>query len=74
MIINTADLVKLLSDAELAHVSADFWLNYEYPPALRDIDPHNQIWAELRAFQYGWARCKEYYGVDYGPGTQTSSN
>lgn len=69
MIISLAELVKLLSDEEMAHISADFWLNYEYPPALRDVDPSSTVWNELRAFQYGWARCKEYYGVNDEPRT-----
>jgi hypothetical protein len=63
MIVSLEKLVNTLQDGELAHVSADFWFQHQDPPRFNDVDPNSPIWAELRAFQWGWARCKEFYAI-----------
>lgn len=56
-------LDELGSDPEVAHISADFWLNHQNPPHFKEVDPHHPVWNELRAFQYGWARCRKFYDI-----------
>lgn len=67
MIVSYDTLIEELEDAELAGVSLDFWSLHEN---LQEInfseavaDPNHPIWAELRAFQFGWARCKRFYEI-----------
>ncbi len=61
--ISYEDIIKIASDGELAGISMDFWLTHKNPPRLKEVSPDSQVWAELRAFQLGWLRCKEYYGI-----------
>lgn len=63
MIVNLEKLTHTLSDGEITYISTDFWSQHESPPRFKDVDPHSPIWAELRAFQWGWARCKEFYAI-----------
>lgn len=61
--ISYEDIIKIASDAELASISTDFWLAHKKPPKLKEVTPDSQVWVELRAFQLGWLRCKEYYAI-----------
>ena len=63
MIVDYETLSKHLSDTEIAYISQEFWREHRNPPRFKDVDPHSPIWAELRAFQWGWVRCKHFYAV-----------
>lgn len=64
MIITLETLCANVAEGELGYISTDFWHEYSGGlPAFRDITPDHPIWEELRAYQWGWLRCKKFYNI-----------
>lgn len=58
----TDELFEILGEADMAMISAEFWLNYH-----DRLDPGKSKQPEafdaLLAFQNGWLACKETYKI-----------
>jgi hypothetical protein len=62
----TDELLEVLSEADMAHISANFWFHRDGTgPVLKNIRdrPDHPVWKELNAFQNGWLACKSFYKI-----------
>ena len=60
------ELLKILGEADMAHISADFWSSRDSEDLLsKHIYDHQNhpIWKELLAYQNGWLACKNFYKI-----------
>lgn len=59
----TKELFEVLGEADMAMISAEYWLNYHEQPDGTTNYLNQSDFDKLLSFQNGWLACKNFYKI-----------